>query len=64
MGVINCKRCGRFCPPRPEGYCFHCFVGIGIGFIDPETHKMAETTEDIHRLSTRQLELLEQREEG
>ena len=33
-----CKRCGSECPERPEGYCFHCLVGIESGLIDKETN--------------------------
>ena len=39
-----CKRCGSECPERPEGYCFHCLVAVGIdkatgGKITDETVK-------------------------
>lgn len=33
-----CKRCGSECPERPEGYCFHCLVGLGCGLIDKKTN--------------------------
>ena len=25
-----CKRCGRDCPERPEGYCLHCKIAVDI----------------------------------
>lgn len=36
---MHCKRCGRFCPPRPEGYCFHCLVGITMGLVTADSQR-------------------------
>jgi len=32
-----CKRCGSDCPESPDGYCFHCHVGIEVGLVDSAT---------------------------
>ena len=37
-----CKRCGSECPERPEGYCFHCLVGLGVGLVDKRTSKLVK----------------------
>jgi hypothetical protein len=28
--MMICKRCGTRCPPKKEGYCFHCLVATDI----------------------------------
>lgn len=49
---MRCKRCGRFCPERKERLCFHCLVGIGIGFIDSKRNKL-RTMEELRQALTK-----------